>query len=583
MTAEESLFVQQLLEERDRHLLEKATFKSRLDECRREADYSAILQSSSFQAQLDYYEQCAFEAASVLSEKEAIIEKQGKALHSKDKTILTQQEQLLYLKHQVDKLRRMIWGKKSEKHIPEDPLQRWLDFEGVDLLPEEEEQASSIAGEIKEYKEKRPKVHKEGKPVRRPLPEDLERIVNEITPEEVIGHEEDYVEVAPETREVLVYTPGSCYVRKDVRRKFIPKDKEQKEECPVITAPLPTLPLAKSYADASLLAELIIGKYAWHLPFYRQVKMFHCLGVDLPESTIAGWREGVADLLRPTYYRLLEQIMATDYVQADETTIPIVNDKKKKTVKGYLWMVRSPMAGLTAFYYDHGSRAQKVALHLFKDFQGFIQSDGYPVYDSFEAKNGVCPIGCWAHARRKYEESGLEDKERSEYALTQIGLLYDIERMADEQQLSYEERAALRTRMAYPLMQVFEKWIIAQMPKVMPKSRIAKALKYTYNIYHKLTRYHLDGRLKIDNNAAENKMKDVALGRKNWLFCKSDSSAEDAAVIYSMMACCKEADVDFRQWLVFFLNNVHRYDNDLSMDLVELLPHAFKNSNKKPE
>jgi hypothetical protein len=275
--------------------------------------------------------------------------------------------------------------------------------------------------------------------------------------------------------------------------------------------------------------------------------------------------------------------MATDYVQADETTIPIVKKEKKKTIKGYLWMVRSPMAGLAAFYYDHGSRAQKVALHLFKGFQGYIQSDGYAVYDSFEGKKGVCPIGCWAHARRKYTESSLEDKARSEYALTQIGLLYDIERMADDQQLSYEERAALRTRMAYPLLRTFEKWIITEIPKVMPKSRIAKALKYTYNIYHKLTRYHLDGRLKIDNNAAENQIRDIAVGRKNWLFCGTDSSAEDAAVIYSMMACCKEADIDFRQWLVFFLNNVHRYDNDLSMDLADLLPHAFKNSNKKPE
>lgn len=222
-------------------------------------------------------------------------------------------------------------------------------------------------------------------------------------------------------------------------------------------------------------------------------------------------------------------------------------------------------------------------MRLFKDFQGFIQSDGYAVYDSFEAKKGICPIGCWAHARRKFDEAKLEDKARSEYALTQIGLLYDIERMADEHRLTYEERADLRARMSYPLMQTFEKWIVAEMPKVMPKGRIAKALKYTYNIYHKLTRYHLDGRLKIDNNGAENQMRDITLGRKNWLFCGTDSSAEDAAVIYSMMACCKAADVDFRQWLVFFLNNVHRYDNDLKMDLAELLPHAFKNSNTKSE
>lgn len=583
MTEEQSLFIQQILEERDRLYQENVNLKSELTSLRQQDENVSVLHSSNLQTQSDYYEQRAQEATSALSEKEAIIDQQENKLRSQNKTIGDQQEQILYLKHQVDKLRRQIWGQKSEKYIPEDPQQRWLDFEGLDLLPEEKQLASGIADEIKIYKENRTQIRKKGKPARRPLPENLERIINKITPQEIIGYEDEYVEVEPETREVLVYNPGSCHVRVDVRRKFIPKDQTKKEECPFITAPLSLLPLAKSYADATLLAELMIGKFAYHLPFYRQAKMFRSLGIDLPESTIAGWREGVADLLRPTYYRLLELIMSTDYIQADETTVPVINNEKKKTIKGYLWMVRSPMTGLAAFYYDHGSRAQKVALRLFKDFQGFIQSDGYAVYDSFEAKKGICPIGCWAHARRKFDEAKLEDKARSEYALTQIGLLYDIERIADEQQLAYEERADLRARMSYPLMQTFEKWMLAEMPKVMPKGRIAKALSYTYNIYHKLTRYHLDGRLRIDNNEGENQIRDITLGRKNWLFCGTDSSAEDAAVIYSMMACCKAADVDFRQWLVFFLNNVHRYDNDLNMDLVELLPHSFKNSNTKSE
>lgn len=597
MTGEESRFMEQILEERNRLFLTNANLIKELECLRLQNETPSILQTSELQSQLDYYEQRAFETASALSDKESIIEEketiineneavietQEKKLRLQNRTIGDQREQIISLKQQVDKLRRMIWGKKSEKHIPENPQQRWLDFEGLDLLPQEKQVASGIADEIKTYKENRTPVRKKTKPVRRPLPKDLERVINQITPQEVMGHEEEYVEIEPETCERLVFNPGTCHVRVDVRRKFIPKDKAKKEACPIIIAPLAPLPLAKSYADATLLAELMIGKFAYHIPFYRQVKMFRSLGVDLPESTIAGWREGVADLLRPAYYRLLELIMSTDYVQADETTIPIINNEKKKTLKGYLWMVRSPMRGLAAFYYDHGSRAQKVALHLFKDFQGFIQSDGYAVYDSFEARKGVCPIGCWAHARRKFDEAKLEDKARSQYALTQIGLLYDIERMADEQQLSFEERAALRCRMSYPLMQTFEKWIVAEMYKVMPKTSIAKALSYTYNIYHKLSRYHLDGRLKIDNNGAENQIRDITLGRKNWLFCGTDSAAEDAAIIYSMMACCKADEVDFRQWLVFFLNNVHRYDNDLSMDLAELLPHNFKNPNKNPE
>ena len=125
-------------------------------------------------------------------------------------------------------------------------------------------------------------------------------------------------------------------------------------------------------------------------------------------------------------------------------------------------------------------------------------------------------------------------------------------------------------------MVAFEKWMVREHSKVLPKGRIGKAISYTYGIYHKLTRYHLDGRLKMDNNLTENAIRPIALGRKNWLFCGNDSAAENAAVVYSMMGCCKAAEVNFRDWMVFFLENVHRYDNDYSKDLAELLPHNFK-------
>jgi transposase len=150
-----------------------------------------------------------------------------------------------------------------------------------------------------------------------------------------------------------------------------------------------------------------------------------------------------------------------------------------------------------------------------------------------------------------------------------------VERRADEEHLSYEQRADLRTRLSYPIMVAFEKWIVNEYPKVLPKGRIGKALSYTYGIYHKLTRYHLDGRLKIDNNLGENAIRPIALGRKNWLFCGNDESAEDAAIMYSMFGCCKTSDVNFREWLIFFLENVHKYDQDYSKDLAELLPQNF--------
>jgi hypothetical protein len=344
----------------------------------------------------------------------------------------------------------------------------------------------------------------------------------------------------------------------------------------IITAPMPSLPIAKSYAGASVLSDIIIDKYVNHLPFYRQIEMFKQQGISIAPATINGWFSDVADLLRPSWYRLKELVLASDYIQSDETTLPVINNEKHQAVKGYIWMLRAVIPKLVLFHYDHGSRAQKVALSLFQHYQGVIQSDGYAVYDMYENKKGVLPIGCWAHARRYFEEALTEDKARASYALEQISLLYDVERRADMEKLSDQERSDLRSRLAYPIMAVFEKWLVSEYPKVLPKGRIGKAIRYTYNIYHKLTRYHLDGRLKIDNNMAENAIRPIALGRKNWLFCSNHDAAENAAIIYSMMACCKQHEVNFRKWLIFFLENVHKYDDNYSKDLSELLPHNFK-------
>ena len=538
MTVEQEVFLQQILEDRDGLFRETSRLKSHL---------------ASFE---DFgTERASFEQQ--ISEKDQTITK---------------------LKQQIEMLQRRIWGKSSERYINEDPLQRRLDFEGLELLEEEKQAASSAKEEIEKYKTVRVMVKEKSHPVRKPLPESLPREETHIYPQNI--NLENWTELEPEITEVLERESPRWYVRRIIRHKYVLKDKSQDVEKQIVCATMPVLPIAKSYAGATILADITIDKYVNHLPFYRQIQMFKQQGISIAPATINGWFKDVADMMRPTYYRLMELVLASDYIQSDETTIPIINNEKHTTIKGYIWMIRAVMGRLVFFHYDHGSRAQKVALHLFKDFQGVIQSDGYVVYDIYENKKGVLPIGCWAHARRKFEEALAEDKARASYALEQIGLLYDVERQADQQQLSYEERSNLRSRLAYPIMVAFEKWLVNEYPKVLPKGRIGKAIHYTYKIFHKLTRYHLDGRLKIDNNLGENAIRPIALGRKNWLFCGNDDAAENAAIMYSMLGCCKEHGVNFRQWLVFFLENIHNYDNDYSKDLAELLPHNFKLQNQ---
>ena len=509
------------------------------------------------------------------------IESRNKELEA---VIKEQDDKIRQLIDQLAWYRRKLWSPSKEKFIPEDPNQRKIDFDGLELLPEEEENAREADKEIISYERQKPAKEKK-KAVRLPLPEELRREEEIIEPED---KDENWVRIGEEVTEVLEHKPGELYVRRIIRPKYAVKpianqeaeEANADEEPGVRVATLPLMPLPRSNAGASLLAELLINKYQHHLPFHRQIAIFKQIGVTLPASTINGWFQGSCDLLRALFFRLQEIVLSSDYIQVDESTVPVIHSKKSRTVKAYLWMVRSVMKNMVFFHYDKGSRKQKVVVNLLKDFQGAIQTDGYEAYSIYEQKKGVLLLGCWAHARRKFEESLKEDKTGAEYALAQIGKLYQVEAMADDQKLDYEQRAELRKRLAYPIMRAFEKWVVNYYPKVFPKGRMGKALSYTYSIFHRLSRYHLDGRYKPDNNLAENAIRPLAIGRKNYLFCGNHEAAENAAVIYSLLGCCKASDVNPREWLTDVLTKIPAYNNDYSLDLADLLPHIWKQSNK---
>ena len=534
----------------------------------RDAEYRRANAAEQRLAELDDVENLRIAYERKLAEQE-------KSIHDKDNTIREKEERISKLEQKLLYLERKIWGKMSEKrHIPDDPNQLTLDFDKLEMTKEEEIIAKQAVEEIQEYKKVVVKTHEKRVPVRQKLPAELRREEVHIYPEGYIGHEDEWILFQDtETSEHLELRPAEFYVRLTIRHKGIKKGTQE-----IVTAPVPTEPIAKSYASASLLTDLMVGKYVDHLPFYRQIQIYKRLGVSIPPSTIEEWFHQVADLMRPTYYRLKELILASDYLQSDETTVPIINNEKHKTVKGYLWLVRDIMSHQVFFSYHEGSRSAKVVLSLFRDFKGAIQTDGYPGYNILEKFEGVTTLSCWAHCRRYFDRSLNNDKARAEYALTQIGMLYDVENMADDQDMGLEERSNLRKRLAYPIIRAFEKWCIMEYPKVLPKSPIAKAMNYFLTYSRQLVRYTMDGRYKLDNNLIENSVRPVALGRKNYLFCGNHDAAEDAAVIYSMMGCCKSADVDFRKWMNYFLNHIHEYDEDYEMDLADLLPLALRNN-----
>ena len=335
--------------------------------------------------------------------------------------------------------------------------------------------------------------------------------------------------------------------------------------------------LLEGLPGASLLSEIMLGKYEYHLPFYRQIKQFHHLGVKIPSNTLSGWFKPTCELLTPLYKVLKEEVLNTDYIQVDETTLPVINKESHYAKKEYLWMVRAVMKKLVFFHYDDGSRSGETAYSLLKSFDGYLQSDGYGAYNVFKENDQVCLVACMAHIRRRYEIALDENKSLAEYALKQIQQLYQIERMADEQNLSYEERYKKRNELARPIMLSFEKWMEKTYPTVLPKNRMGEAISYSYALWPRMKNYLKDGRLKIDNNLAENALRPIALSRKNFMFCGNHEAAQNTAVICSLLASCKESGINPREWLNDVIAKMPYYQKPGNEEnLRALLPNYWK-------
>ena len=509
-----------------------------------------------------------------IKELEAQYKKDLSKMDDEHKKVLSEKEEKIReLMARLEYLTRKLWGRMSEKRqTPDDPSQLKLDFDGMELTDEEKRQIEKATKTVAESRKVRVKEHEKSTPVRKKLPENLRRVENHVYPDGYLGHEDQWILFGGvETSEHLEVTPPEMYVRVTVRHKGM-----RLSDRTIATAPVPVEPLAKSYAGPTVLTELTVGKFADHLPFYRQILMFKRFGVELRQSTVEGWFFGIADLMRPMYYGLRDYMLQFDYLQSDESTVPVINNEKHRTVKGYMWLARAVTEPLVLFHYHEGSRGKEVALQFFGKYKGALGVDGYKVYDLLDKLNGITVLCCWAHCRRYFDRALNHDRERAEYALGQIGMLYSVETIADEEGADYGRRAQIRQELAYPIIRGLEAWALSEMDSVLPKSPIGKALGYLLGHIRQLSRYTMDGRYQIDNNFIENSVRPLALGRKNYLFCGNHDAAESAAVIYTFVGCCKLANVDVRKWLNYFFTHIHDYDKDYSRDLLELLPHRLR-------
>ena len=506
--------------------------------------------------------------------------KQLEAAKSKITTLETagrkMQDKIDHMQSVIDSLQNMMawfrkkmFGSMSEKNLPLDPSV--LEPTLFDMSLSEEEQAA-LDAEVKRMEEQNAKaidVKSHKREVRKPvMRKDLPVEETHIYPEGI--NLDEYTEIGVETTDRIAIRPAVMYIDRTVRHKFVLKSSlqiEDPEKQTFVIASLPEMIIPKGMASESLLADILIDKYVYHLPFYRVIQKYKELGVLLSDSTIGDWFNAVCSKLRPLYDKLREKIMSSDYIQVDESTLPVIDNEKHRAVKGYIWAVRDAVYGDVYFHYDMGSRGGDTARKLIGGYRGTIQTDGYEVYEAYEGAPGKRMIGCWAHARRKFVEALDEDKKRASEALVYIGKLYGIEKEMQEAGLDLETIQKRRQEESYKIIQEFENWMNSVAGCFTPKSRMGKALVYTYTLLPRLSRYVLDGRYNIDNNGVENAIRPLAIGRKNYLFCGNHDAAVRAAIVYSLFSSCKAHDVDVRSWLE---DTLRRIPTEKNVD--QLLP-----------
>ena len=415
------------------------------------------------------------------------------------------QERIKELTAQVAWLNRQLFGRKAEKLPVYDPgMQDLFADEFASLQRKAEEKRD----EAMEKTEKESAGGKSRKRQNRKMIEDLPVLETEVIKPDGVDLSL-YRRIGEEVTRVVKHKPGMLYVKEIIRPKYALKDNTQlppEGQKGVEIAPMPLMPVDKCIADTSLLAEILIQKYEYHVPFYRQIQQYRHLGMKgLTESTLDGWFKKTVGLLQPLHEVLKQEVFSCDYVQADETTVPVINRDKHKADKEYLWMVRSVMEKLVIFHYDEGSRAGAVIESLANQyhFKGYLQCDGFAGYETaFKTNPGVQLVNCLVHIRRHFEQALDENREMAEHGLTQIQQVYKIEHGCNEVGLSYEERKKKRQELARPILEAMKTWMETEGIKYSPRSQAGKAITYAYTRWGNVMRCLEDGRLLWDNNLA---------------------------------------------------------------------------------
>ena len=527
------------------------------------------------------HEQNIHNLALKINQQESIITSQTQAIVEQQQEIIQNKKALSSLamvKHELKLLKKMIHGRRSEKHYPSEAVTEQNAKDSEQLTMNMEVDAIAICSikhtkwvpaHLEVIKQVTPrKPH----PGRHAWPEGLRQ---EIIISDPANKPEGYIFLRFEDTVQLACTDMEFYLM--VNRRYIyMAPAAATGTFKQLIAPLPSHPIAKCKADISILVKLIIDKFIYHLPTWRQQHRFKQYGIELKYNTLCHWINRIADVLEPLYNVLLRELKISGYIMMDETTYRVLDNEKvkgKKSHIGYLWACSNPIQRILAFSYQKG-RGKKEVAHILKGYKGYLQTDGYAGYTQYGRQPGVVHLQCHAHARRYFSESRSHDLKRSDYVLENFfAPLYRIEKQCKEARLTYDEITEKRQQEATPILDSFYAWLLEELPKVIPGTPIYKAIAYALNRFKELRIYVTDGMLEVDNNFTERQIRSIAIGRKNYMFAGSHRGGERAAIIYSLLGTCKLQGIDPSKWLDDVLRRIVDQPED---KLTQLLPQFWK-------
>ena len=498
------------------------------------------------------------EREQALAEHRQILVRQEQMLARHRNDIRYKDAKIAQLTHEIAGLRRFTFGKRGEQ------------LSGAQGSLLEETVCADIAAIEVELDLLR------GEPAPRPAQQPKRAALPEHLPRVEVRHEPDSAtcqcgcqlqRIGEDVSEKLDYTPGLFTVERHIRGKWICK------KCAtLIQAPVPAHVIDKGMATTGLLAQVLVNKYADHLPLYRQEKIFERAGMKLSRSTLAQWVGACGVQLQPMVDALREAILAHRVVHADETPVQMLKPGDKKTHRAYLWAYApGAFEDLRAVVYDFTEgRAGEHARAFFGDWQGKLICDDYVGYKK-SFSEGITEIGCMAHARRKFFDLHVASKSQlAGQALKYIGMLYDTERQVKD--LDAEHRRRWREEHARPVADALHAWMLAQRQRVPDGSATAKALDYSLKRWVALTRYLDDGQLPIDNNWIENQIRPIAVGRANWLFAGSLRAGKRAAAVMSLI---QSAKLNGHDPYAYIKDVLSRLPTHKASQIGELLPHNW--------